>query len=96
MKVTVRTDRPIFSGHRTVSFTLDGNYEPSGKSKEEFFTTHYSEDNLWSIAYEPSDGTLCEMEFVADGFSRTLEPVKGLIWVNDAIDSDFLFTVSIN
>lgn len=92
MKLKIVANRAVFGGRCTKSITLNRNYEPSGKSCDEWCTTDYKEDGWWSLTCELSDSKLCELEFKTNDSERTLEPIKGLIWINDSIAEDFQFS----
>lgn len=93
MKLTFSVENGLIAGKKSISLTVDDNYEPKGKSENDWMVTEFRADKFWSLLYYYSESEEYEFQFEMNDFGKTLTPIYGVIWRNGVVDSDFIFTV---
>lgn len=92
MKLKIVADRAVFNGRTSEVIELSGKKLPINQSKDIWWIEEYFECGFWSLCRGLGDWKIVELRFRSEGRHKEIEELKGIVWVDEEVYEDFLFS----
>lgn len=92
MKLKIVADKAVFDGKTFDVIELSGKKLPINQSKFVWWIEEYFECGFWSLCRGIGDEKIVELRFRSEGYHKEIEELKGIVWIEDEVYEDFLFS----
>lgn len=92
MKLLIIANSPVFDGRKREYVEITNKKKPINRSRKNWRIEEYYDKGYWSLCREVDKDKVAEFRFRAMGRLKTIEELKGFVWLKDEKCEEFLFS----